>query len=202
MVESFGAAVAAFTTRPVVMVAAAADPAKIFQNQPLTTSIETPATKKLPATPCTNRSFMLWSGLMSAEPRSDHRVDQGGENEKGNTHKGSRSTSISSMRDGRDIAVGSFLSCAVDVDGGGQPRRTLMSVDARRARPARPWSVGARSQHGGGLIATDRRSPRRVPLFLLPVSGRAGARASTAHVALTRVRRRRIASSGRPGESC
>lgn len=184
------------------MVAAAADRAKIFQNQPLTTSIETLAVEKHSGTPCTKRSFMLWSGLMSAEPRSDHRVGQGGENEKGNTHKGSRSTSISSMRDGQHIAVGSFPSRADDVNGGGQPRRTFMSVDTQPTRSARLRSIGARAHHGGGLIADDRRSPRRVSLLLLPVSGRAGARASTAHVALTRVRRRRIASSGRPGESC
>jgi hypothetical protein len=46
MEENFGAAVAASTTRPVVMAAAAADRAKIFQNQPLTTSIETPRAEK------------------------------------------------------------------------------------------------------------------------------------------------------------
>jgi hypothetical protein len=91
-----------------------------------------------------------------------------------------------SMRTGWDIAVGSFLSCGDDVIDG-----SLLSVPAH-----------ARARHDGGLIATDRRSPRPMPFLLLPVSGRAGARASTAHVALTRVRRRRIASSGRPGESC
>jgi len=143
------------------MVAAAADRAKIFQNQPLTTSIETLAVEKHSGTPCTKRSFMLWSGLMSAEPRSDRRVDQGEENEKGNTHKGSESMSI------------------------------VVTPHAGQA----PYQ----SQ---GSIAPRGRSPQRAHFHLLPASGRAGARASTDHVALTRVRRRRIASSGRPGESC
>ena len=119
---------------------------------------------------CTNRSFMLWSGLMSAEPRSDRRVDQGEEHKKGKTKKGSGSTS-----------------------------RTLIMTRARRGEPS---PIGARARHHAGSIATDLRSPHRVHFLLLPVSGRAGARASTIHVALTRVRRRRIASSGRPGESC
>lgn len=166
------------------MVAAAADAAN-FPGDVLTRPVASPSAKKIGPRVCTNASFMLWSGLMSAEPRSDRRVDQGEENEKGNTHKGSRSTSMMSMRTGWDIAVGSFLSCGDDVIDG-----SLLSVPAH-----------ARARHDGGLIATDRRSPRPMPFLLLPVSGRAGARASTAHVALTRVRRRRIASSGRPGES-
>jgi hypothetical protein len=39
-----------------------------------------------------------------------------------------------------------------------------------------------------------------LPIPQLPVPGRAGARASTVHVALTRDRRRRTAFCGRPGE--
>jgi len=57
------------------------------------------------------------------------------------------------------------------------------------------WNRGRR-----GSIAPMRRSPRFSLFSLLPVSGLAGARASTVPVALTRVRRRR--TSGRPGESC
>ena len=125
--------------------------------------------KKHPSV-CTNRSFMLWSGLMSAEPRSDRRADQGEDNEKGNTKKGSGSAS-----------------------------RTSIETRVRRREPS---PISTRAEHRAGLIATDRRSPHRLHFLLLPVSGRAGARASTIHVALTRVRRRRIASSGRPGESC
>jgi hypothetical protein len=57
----------------------------------------------------------------------------------------------------------------------------------------------ARSPRIRGLIASTHRSPHFSFSSLLPVPGLAGARASTAPVALTRVRRRRI--SGRPGES-
>jgi hypothetical protein len=106
---------------------------------------------------------------MSAETRSDRRIDQGGDNEKGNTELGSGSAS----------------------------RTSIMT----RARRGDRWPIDAMTEHRAGLIAIDRRSPHRVHFLLLPVSGRAGARASTIHVALTRVRRRRIASSGRPGES-
>jgi len=93
---------------------------------------------------------------MSAEPRSDQRrSDQGEELKKGNTHKSPRSM----------------------IDDGHRVNRGLR-----------------------GSIATGRRSPRFSFSSLLPVPGLAGARASTAPVALTRVRRRR--TSGRPGESC
>ena len=104
---------------------------------------------------CKLAQFMLWSQVMSAEPRSDRRRnDQSEELKKGNTHKTSRAMST---------------------------------------------IVVACHQASRGLIATNRRSPHFSLSSLLPVPGLAGARASTAIVALTRVRRRRI--SGRPGES-
>src|SRR5207244_11681540 len=37
---------------------------------------------------------MLWSHLMSAQPRSDHRADQGEDLKKGNTQRTPRSTAI------------------------------------------------------------------------------------------------------------
>jgi hypothetical protein len=59
--------------------------------------------------------------------------------------------------------------------------------------------VAAHRAHTRGSIAIARRSPHFFLSSLLPVSGLAGARASTGSVALTRVRLRR--TSGRPGES-
>ena len=104
---------------------------------------------------CKNPKIMLWSQVLSAEPRSDRRRnDQSEELKKGNTHKTSSTMTT---------------------------------------------QVVAWNQAPRGLIAADRRSPHLSFFSLLPVPGLAGARASTALVALTRVRRRRI--SGRPGES-
>ena len=104
---------------------------------------------------CKKPKIMLWSQVMSAEPRSDRRRnDQSEDLKKGNTTKTSR---------------------------------TMTTTDVAWHRVP------------GGLIAADRRSPHSSLFSLLPVPGLAGARASTALVALTRVRRRRI--SGRPGES-
>jgi hypothetical protein len=50
--------------------------------------------KKIGPSVCKAAQFVLWSHLMSAQPRSDHRVDQGEDLKKGNTQKTSRSTSM------------------------------------------------------------------------------------------------------------
>lgn len=160
MAASFGAEDAGFITRPAATAAAVPD-----RDEKIIAGSSECAGRardggKIGTMVCTSGRFMLWSGLMSAEPRSDPRDDQGEENSKGNSHKGSESVSI-----------------VVTPHAGQAPYQSQGSI-ARRGR-----------------------SPQRAHFHLLPVSGRAGARASTDHVALTRVRRRRIASSGRPGES-
>src|SRR5207253_10636735 len=50
--------------------------------------------KKFGSRLCKTARFMLWSHLMSAQPRSDHRADQGEDLKKGNIQRTPRSTSI------------------------------------------------------------------------------------------------------------
>lgn len=158
MDANFAVMVAVSTTKPAAMAVAARKREKIpkdSRHRPAKSRWPRPRAKKIGLRVCKAPQFVLWSHLMSAEPRSDRRIGQGEDLKKGNTQK--------------------------------TPRATSMTADA--------WHRGHR-----GSIATRRRSPHFSLLSLLPVTGLAGARASTLPVALTRVWRRR--HSGRPGESC
>jgi hypothetical protein len=94
---------------------------------------------------------MLWSHLMSAQPRSDRCVDQGEDLKKGNTHKNPRSTSIVVVA----WSVGSRGSIATRRR---SPHLSLFSLlpspaSPAPARPRFPWRSRA---FGGGVTAADR----------------------------------------------
>src|SRR2546428_8736369 len=96
---------------------------------------------------------MLWSHLMSAQPRSDHRVDQGEDLKKGNTHRTPDSTSavvVVLPRAARGSMAANrrsphFLS----------PLCFRYPASPAPARPRYPWRSRA---FGGGVQAADRES--------------------------------------------
>jgi hypothetical protein len=94
---NFAAMDAASITKPVVMGVAAPKRGKFSKNSrcsPARGPSTAPLAKKIGHRVCKVAQFMLRSHLMSAQPRSDRRVGQGGDFKKGNTHRTPDSTSI------------------------------------------------------------------------------------------------------------
>src|SRR5438105_7180466 len=117
--------------------------------------VRPPLAKKFGPRVCKAAHFMLWSHLMSAQPRSDRRVDQGEDLKKGNTQRTPRTTSMMI----KEWLHGSRGSIATRRR---SPRFSLLIASGTRPR-RRPRVHGIRGAHAR-LAAASKRPTGRVLL--------------------------------------
>ena len=132
------------TTRPAAMEVAAPN-AKKFPSTGREQPLDPLPREIFPPRLCKSLRFMLWSQVMSAVPRSDHRLDgQSDELKKGNTHKISRSSSTRVIA--RPTRSGGLMSTA-----GRAPHFSFSSL-----LPV-PGLAGARASTGSVALTRVRR---------------------------------------------